>query len=250
MKEKLKNWKIWLGMIIVILIIFLSVIFLFRNKLTPEETVSRFMYLIENKQYEEAKKLCNTELEHLDLLANVNPSKLTFKFSEDKKIATAILLEEDIESTNLNIKMENTIWGWKINGYNVTTDLIDPQIIENKLEQGKDVSDTQILYWGESDISSKEKISKYVKNNGIVALIFAELMKFQKYEKASEMYTPILDSDLTIEQLKEYNWDNYQIESNFELFNNFNGITVKINDKKLYIYVAGGTIMDVALSNV
>lgn len=72
--------------LLLILLIISFVIILLRNNLTPEETVSRFMYLIENKEYEKAKKYSNRKLENLDLISNIDPSKLTFTFSDDKKM--------------------------------------------------------------------------------------------------------------------------------------------------------------------
>lgn len=72
--------------LLLILLIISFVIILLRNNLTPEETVSRFMYLIENKEYEKAKKYSNRKLENLDLISNIDLSKLTFTFSDDKKM--------------------------------------------------------------------------------------------------------------------------------------------------------------------
>ena len=55
--KNLRNWKLWVGIIVVIALITTVLIFTQRNNLTPEETLSKFMYLIENKEYEKAKKL-------------------------------------------------------------------------------------------------------------------------------------------------------------------------------------------------
>ena len=46
-------------------------------------------------------------------------------------------------------------------------------IFEDRLKNGEKISDIQLLYWGESDIASKDEIAEYATNNGIVALIFA-----------------------------------------------------------------------------
>ena len=83
--------------LLLILLIISFVIILLRNNLTPEETVSRFMYLIENKEYEKAKKYSNRKLENLDLISNIDLSKLTFTFSDDKKNANATISEEEIQ---------------------------------------------------------------------------------------------------------------------------------------------------------
>lgn len=249
-KSILKNWKLWVGIVILIIILIaVIVVFALRNKMTAEETVSRFMYLIENKEYEEAKKLCSGTLEKLDIVSNLKPSKLNFKFSENKTEATSVLLEEDIETTNMNLRLKNTLMGWKIENYEVTTNLIEPQEIEDRLKDNKEVSDIQLLYWGESDIASKDEIAEYVKDNGVVALIFAETMKEQKYDKANELYQPIGKEDLTVEQLKEYNWNNYEIGDTFNIIEgpkgNFSSTTIKLEDKKVWIYVAGRQIMSV-----
>lgn len=245
----IKNWKLWVGVIAILLLIIIASIFILRNKMTAEETVSNFMHLIESKEYEEAKKLSNGKLEKLEILSNIKPSSLNFDFTEDKKRATAVLLEEEIESTNLNIVMNNTLLGWKIKSYDVVTDLIDPQIIEDRLKKGKIVSDIQLLYWGESEIASKDEISEYGKNNGMVAMIFAETMKSKNYEKANKMYQPIVETHLNIEQLKKYDWDNYEIIGDFLIMEgpggNLDGINIRVKDKKLYIMVAGKTIMSV-----
>lgn len=248
-KKVLENQKLLIGIIIIILVIILS-IFVLRNKLTPEETVSRFMYLVENKNYEEAKKLCNNDLEKLDILSNIKPSNLTFEFSEDKKNATAVILEDEIESTNINVTINNTLLGWKIQSYDVVTDLINPQIIENRLKEGKSVSDIQLLYWGESDVASKDEIVEYVKENGMVAMIFAETMKTKNYEKANGMYEVTSEKDLTIDILKEYNWDNYEIVNNFEVMDNFNTITIKLENKKIWMYIAGKQIISIIEATV
>lgn len=55
MKKIYKKW--WFYLILLILLIISFVIILLRNNLTPEETVSKFMYLIENKEYEKAKNI-------------------------------------------------------------------------------------------------------------------------------------------------------------------------------------------------
>lgn len=236
---------ILIGILIVILLSF----FLLRNRMTPEETVSRFMYLVENKDYNKAKKLCDTELKHLDLLSNIKPSKLTFDFSEDKKNGKSILLEKDIEETTLNIEMKNTILGWKIHSYDVKTELIEPNKIEERLKHGENISDIQLLYWGESDEATKDEIEEYVKNNTMVALIFCETMKNKNYDKAIEMYKPRLNDVLTIEQLKEYKWDDYKIENNFELLKNVNSMTIKLETNKITISIANGTIMFIIKEN-
>lgn len=242
----LKNWKIWIVIIAVVLLIILSTIFIIRNKMTPEETVSKFMYLIEKKEYEEAKKLSSKNLEKLDIISNLKPTNLIFEFSKEKKEATSILLEEDIEVTNMNIKLKNTILGWKIEDYEVVTELIKPQIIEDRLKRGKKVSDIQLLYWGESDLANKEEIAEYITDNYMVAMIFAETMKAKNYDKANELYQPITDKNLTIEQLKEYNWNNYKIINNFEMMKGTKGdlncITIELDNKKIWIYVAGKQI--------
>jgi len=229
----------------IVLIIIITITTITRNNMTPEETVSRFMYLVENKNYEEAKKLCNRDLDKLDMLSNLKPSNLTFDFSEDKKNATAIILEDGIETTNMNIVMKNSLLGWKIYNYEVVTDLIEPQVIEDKIIKGEIVSDIQLLYWGESNIASKEEITKYAKDNAMVTLIFLETMKAKNYDKANEMYKITSEEDLTIDSLKEYDWNNYEIVSNYEIIDNFNNIIIKLKDKKIWIYVAGKEIVSV-----
>lgn len=248
-KNMLKRWKLC-GIIVVIILIIVGItIFILKNKLTPEETVSKFMYLIENKQYEEAKKLCSENLERLDILSNIKPSNLKFEYSYDKKNATAVLLEDEIEITNINIVLKNTILGWNINNYEIITDLIDPQVIENRLKNKKNVTDIQLLYWAESDFASKNEIAEYAKDNSMIALIFAQTMKKKNYNKAIEMYQPTGEKDITIEQLKTYNWDNYEVIDSFKILEgpkgDFNSITVKLNDKKLWIYVAGKIIITI-----
>lgn len=248
-KKLLKNWKLWAGIVLLFVIVTVIVIFRLRNKMTPEETVSKFMHQVENKQYEEAKNLCSQQLDYLDLLSNVKPSNLHFEFSEDKKNATAILLEDEIENTNLNITMKETLLGWKIESYNVTNELIDPQIIEDRLIKGDTVSDVQLLYWGESDIASKDEIIEYVEDNGMATLIFLESMKLGKYDKANELYQPTGKSDLSVEQLKEFNWSNYKIMGNLELMKgpkgNLNSIIIELEDSSLGILVAGRSIVSI-----
>lgn len=240
-----KKWWILIGIILLIIVITLCIIFTVRNKMTPEETVSRFMYLIENKEYEKAKKLCIENLEKLDVLSNIKPSNLSFNFTQDKKNATATILEDEIEVTNMNIEIKNTLLGWKIRNYNIETDLIEPQTIEDRIKSGKTVSNIQLLYWGESDVASKDEIKEYIEDNLTVAMIFAEAMKEQKYDKANELYAVISESDLSVDNLKEYNWNNYKITNNFEIMNNFNSVTVELDNKKIWIYVAGKVVTSI-----
>lgn len=248
-KSIFKNWKLWVGIAITTLIIITVFVFALRNKLTPEETISRFMYLIENKEYEEAKKLSEGSLEKLDVLSNIKPSSLTFNFSEDKKNATSVILENEIESTNMNIVMKNTLLGWRIQSYEVITDLIEPQIIEDRLKQNKTVSDIQLLYWGESNVASKDEIAEYAKDNAMVAIIFAETMKAKNYNKANEMYEVISEQDLSVNNLKEYNWEDYEIINNFKIMEgpkgDFNSVTIKVGEKKVWVYVAGKQIISI-----
>lgn len=254
MKKIIKKWWIWLGTIIsIILIIFVTLYFL-KNKMTPEETVSRFMYLVENKEYEKAKKLTNGKTEMLDVLSKIEPSNLIFNFSEDKKLATAVVLEDEIETTNINVIIQSTLLGYKIQSYEIVTDLIDPQILEDRLKSGKTLSDIQLLYWGESEVASRDEIAEYAENNAMVAMIFAETMKAQKYDKANELYQVTSEKDLTIDNLKEYDWNNYQMLKNFEIMKTatggFNSITVKLEEKNIWIYVAGKTIISIKEANV
>lgn len=144
--EMIKKRKI-LFIILFIIIIALVAFFILRNKMTAEETVSKFMYLVENKEYEKAKKLTSEELEHLDLLSNVKPSKLSFKFTEDKKEAETLFFEEGISQTKLYIELDKTIMGWKIKKFYTTTELIDLQEIEDRMKSGEEVSDDQLWYW-------------------------------------------------------------------------------------------------------
>lgn len=253
-KNLFKNWKLWLGIVIALILIVGITIFALRNKMTPEETVSRFMYLIENKQYTEAKKLSSKNLEKLEILSNIKPSELSFNFSKDKKNAQAVILEEEIESTNINILMKNTLLGWKVQSYEVITELMKPQIIEDRLKQNKTVTDIQLLYWGESDIASKDEFTEYIKDNAMVAMIFAEAMKSQNYSKANEMYDIISEQDLTVDNLKEYDWNNYEIIDNFQIMQgpkgDFNSITIKLEDKKIWIYVAGKQIVSIKQATI
>lgn len=248
-KELLKNWKFWIGIVSVLLIIGIITICVLRNNLTPEETISRFMYLVENKEYREAKKLCNGKLEKLDVLSNIKPSSLSFEFSDDKKNATSVIYENEIENTIMYVTMKNTLLGWQIQEYEVLTDLINPQVIEDRIKNGKNVSDIQLLYWGESDVSSKDEIAEYIEDNAMVAMIFAETMKSKNYDKANEMYQSITEKDLTVEQLEEYNWENYKIIDTFNMMKGNKGYlsstTIELGEKKIWIYIAGGTIIDI-----
>lgn len=152
-KNILKNWKLWIVVIVIIILVILISILILRNKMTPEETVSKFMYLIENKEYEKAKKLSNGKLEMLDVLSNIKPSSLTFNFSEDKKEAKSIIMEDDdtVEMTTMYIKLNNTILGWKISSYTVETDFIPQNILQKRMDEGKELSQNEFFYWGISE---------------------------------------------------------------------------------------------------
>lgn len=254
MSAKKKIWQnlsFQIGIVVTIGIITIIVITIYSisNKMTPEETVSKFMYLVENKQYEEAKKLSDGKLEYLDVLSNIKPSDLRFEFTEDKKIATTILIEEELIVTKMKVQLKNTIMGWKIESYKVNEEPINPQTIENRLKEGKKVTDIQLLYWGESDVSTKEEIKEYIEKNEIVAIIFAETMKSKNYDKANELYQPVGEISLTVEQLKQYDWNNYEITSNLEVMKgpkgDLNSIRVKIGNKELGILIAARSIVSI-----
>lgn len=249
-KRFYKKW--WFVLIIIIIIIILTVFIMictFRNKLSPEETLSKFMYLIENKEYEKAKKLASRDIEHLDLLSNIEPSNLYFEFSDDKKSATSILEDKDLESTVMNVKLNKTILGWKVEDFSVETKPIDSQRIEDKLKNGDEISDSQLFYWAYSDEASKEEMSEYIKDNTIIAFIFAQAMNLKNYDKINEMYQPSTEKDLTVEKLKEYDWDNYEIIDTFKIIEgpkgDLTGTTIQLGDKKIYIYIAGGKIFNI-----
>ena len=217
-KKILKNWKLWVGVIIVILICVTISIFILRNKLTPEETVSRFMYLVENKNYEEAKQLCNGDLEKLEILSKINPSNFTFEFSENKKNAETIILEDEetAEVTKMYIELDSTVLGWKIKEYNVITDFIAQEVVQERLEKNEKVSDSQFLCWAISDKTKIEDISKYAEDNLIILTLFADFMKDGKYEKAMQLYKPINSDlgnakELNEEEIKKFNWEDYSI---------------------------------------
>lgn len=235
--------------LLLILLIISFVIILLRNNLTLEETVSRFMYLIENKEYEKAKKYSNRKLENLDLISNIDLSKLTFTFSDDKKNANATISEEEIQVNLLHVTLNNSILGWKINNLEISKDNIDPQIIEDRLKNKENVSDIQKVYWAQSSASTKDEISEYIADNTMVAAIFINLMQNKDYDKANELYN-ISDGNnmLTFEQLKEYDWEKCIIKYNFKLIDNLNGITLNIGNDTLYVYVTNGYISSILKS--
>lgn len=223
-KNIFKSWKLWIGILIAILIIVVIIIFTLRNKLTPEETVSRFMYLIENKEYENAKKLSSKKLEYLDLLSNIKPSSLSFKFSEDKKNATAVVLEdkETAEMTNLYVELDNSILGWKIENYTINTDFIPQSVLQNRLENRESISESEFLLWALYDETDGEDISKYAEDNLTILTLFANFMKEQKYEKAFKLYKRMsIDVyngiELSEQEIKDFEWNDYIISNNVEL---------------------------------
>lgn len=219
-KNILKNWKLWVGIIVVILIIIGIVVMSLKNKMTPEETVSKFMHLIENKEYEKAKKLCSGDLEKLDLLSNIKPSSLRFEFSEDKKNATTTIIEDEetAEMTKMYVELSNSLLGWKIQNYNIKTDFIPQSTLQTRLENNEDISESEFLLWALYDETKVEDISKYAKDNLIILTLFANFMKEEQYEKAMGLYKP-LENDVTtqyftqlsVEEIKSFNWENYSI---------------------------------------
>lgn len=225
MKKLIKKWWFWTIVVVVLLITIITVsISILKNKLTPEETVSKFMYLIENKEYENAKKLCSNDLDKLDILSNIKPSNLVFEFSEDKKSAETIILEnkETAEVTKLYAKLDNTILGWKIKEYNIITDLIEREVVQERLENNKTVSNSQFLCWAISDKTKTEDISKYAKDNLIILTLFANFMKEQKYEKAFKLYKRMsIDVyngiELSEQEIKDFEWNDYIISDNVEV---------------------------------
>lgn len=242
--------------LLILLVVTAVAINVLRNKMTPEETLSKFMYLIENKEYEKAKKLCSSDLEKLDILSNIKPTNFSFDFSEDKKEAEATILEneETLEISKMYVYLDKSILGWKINKYKVETNLISGETIQKRLDNNEQVSDLYLLHWAMQDTTSAEDISKYAKDNTMVALIFAENMKNKQYNKANEMYKPTGEESLTIEKLKDYTWNDYEIVNNFKMVEGPKGdltcVTIKTENKKLWLYVAGKSIIVVKEATV
>lgn len=241
-KKIFKDWRVWIAVLAIVLLVGIG-IFLLRNKLTPQETVSKFMYLIENKEYEKAKRLCSGNLEKLDLLSNIKPSSLTFKFSDNKKEATSILLEdkETAEITTMHIKLSNSLLGWKIKSYNVNTDLIPQSLLQERLESGENLSQNEFLLWAIYEETTSEDISKYAKDNLIILTLFAQLMKEQKYEKAMKLYKPINSElnngrELSENEIKEFDWSNYNIYNTTEFFG-INTYMINNYSKKINVMV-------------
>ena len=183
-KSILNNWKLWVAVLAIVGLIACISIFALSNKLTAEETVSKFMYLIENKQYEKAKKLCSENIEKLELLSNIKPANLNFKYSEDKKNATTVLLEneETAEMTTMNIELNNSLLGWKIKNYIVNTDYIPQSVLQARLENNQEISQSEFFLWAIYEETKAEDISKYAEDNLVVLTLFAQLMKEQKYD--------------------------------------------------------------------
>lgn len=246
MEEKnkiFKNWKLWVAILAIVGLIACISIFALRNKLTAEETVSKFMYLIENKQYEEAKKISNKKLEKLDLLSNIKPSNLNFEYSEDKKNATSVLLEdkETAEMTTMYIELENSLLGWKIKDYTVNTDLIPQSILQARLENNEEISQSEFFLWAIYEETKAEDISKYAEDNLVILTLFAQLMKEQKYDKAMKLYKPINSElgngrELSEDEIKEFDWSNYNIYNRTGFFG-INTYMINNYDKKINVMV-------------
>lgn len=226
-KSILNDWRLWVAVLAIVLLLIGIGIFISRNKLTPEETVSKFMYLIENKQYEGAKKLCSGNLEKLDVLSNIKPSNLSFEYSKDKKSATSVLYEnkETAEMTTIHIELDNSLLGWKIKSYTVNTDLIPQTILQARLENNEAISQSEFLLWAIYEETKSEDISKYAEDNLVILTLFAQLMKEQKYDKAMKLYKPINSElgngrELSEDEIKEFDWSNYNIYNSTGLFRN------------------------------
>ena len=248
MEEKQKRKPIFIILILAVLVIILlgiTIVTLNKNTMTPEETLSRFMYLIENKDYEEAKKLTNGTLEKLEVLSQIKPSELTFDFSEDKRKATSKLLEKELETTNIYVNLTNNLLGWKIDDYEVITEPINPQEIENKMEHNETVSSTQFLYWGSSKLATKDKIAKYAENNIQVATLFINAISNGDWKKVKDIYVPPFDFSLSIEDLKELDWNDYEVLEAYEPSYGTYNVILQFSSKKIVIRVYNKEISNV-----
>ncbi len=242
-KNILNNWKLWVAVLAIVGLIACISIFALRNKLTAEETVSKFMYLIENKQYEKAKKLCSGNIEKLELLSNIKPANLNFKYSEDKKNATTILFEDEetAEMTTMNIELNNSLLGWKIKNYIVNTDYIPQTVLQARLENNQEISQSEFFLWAIYEETKAEDISKYAEDNLVVLTLFAQLMKEQKYDKAMKLYKPINSElgngrELSEHEIKEFDWSNYNIYNSTGFFG-INTYMINNHDKKINVMV-------------
>lgn len=243
MENKRKLAIIFSSIIVLIILISVIVTMLLRNNLSPEETVSKFMYLVETKEYEKAKKLAKGNIDKLDVVSNINPSKLTFNFSEDKKEAETILAtDKDMATeTKMIVSLDNTILGWKIKDYEVVTDFIDPQTIQEKLENGEEVSDGEFIHWAISESTDPQNIPIYASDNSKILILFAHFMSNGEYEKAEKLRKPInvnseVMNELTEEEIKEFNWSNYNIIDSLDTFGMTTFIINDIN-KKISVFI-------------
>lgn len=242
-KNVFKNWKLYGIVVVAILIVVGITIFALRSNLTPEETISKFMHLIENKEYEKAKKLCSGKLEYLDSLSNIKPSNLRFEYSEDKKNATSVLLEdkETAEMTTMYVELNNSLLGWKIKSYTVNTDLIPQSILQARLEDDEDISESEFLLWALYEETSTEDISKYAEDNLIILTLFSQMMKEKQYERAMKLYKPIGNEiyngrELSEEEIKEFDWANCNIYNSTELLG-INTYMINNYDKKVNVMI-------------
>lgn len=237
--------KIIIATVIVLLIALVVCVItvnVLKNKMTPEETLSRFMYLIENKEYDKAKKLCSSDLEKLDVLSNIKPTNFSFDFSEDKKEAEATILEneETLEISKMYVYLDKSYLGWKINKYKVETEMIDSELIQNRLDEGKQVSDLYLLYWAMSDKTNVDDIVKYAKDNTMILTLFSKFASEKNEKKMYGLYKKgetAVGTELTKEEINDFDWENYDITFNTE-FIGITSFTLKDNNKEIKVMLS------------
>ena len=125
-KKILKNWKLWFGVILILLVIIFIINY---NGLSKQETVEKFLNLVSLSEYNQAKKYITSNFEWD--LASVKKKNFEYAESFTYKYGDYYLDNEyDIAYIDSNLKetrfmsiykfqVKQTIFGYKIDNYKI-----------------------------------------------------------------------------------------------------------------------------------
>ena len=125
-KNILKDWRLWAGAILILLITMFVINY---NSLSKQETVEKFLNLVSISEYDEAKKYITSNFKWD--LASVKKRNLeyadsfTYKYGEyyldkDYDIAYITINLKEIKAAEIiKFKLKQTIFGVKIDDYEI-----------------------------------------------------------------------------------------------------------------------------------
>lgn len=125
-KNILKNWKLWSGIIIGVMIIIFIINY---NSLSEYETTEKFIDLVSQSEYGKAKKYITSNFEwdlaavkkkNFNIKESFSYSYGDYKLNDYDEIAYIDINDKQLKFMSIyKFKLKKTIFGYKIDGYSM-----------------------------------------------------------------------------------------------------------------------------------